>query len=74
MNRCYADICPAYIRKTEILEHIAELMDISAATIYSEFKRTLSYEEYTSGRFIKYSVERAINREIELATKRIKGK
>lgn len=49
MSHCAADICPAYICKTENLEHIAKLMGISTATIYSEFKRTLSYEEYTSG-------------------------
>ena len=47
-----------------ILE-IAEVLGVSHATIYNELKKHLSVEEY--------SAERAMNKEIDLMKKKLKG-
>ena len=45
--------------------YIAKMFQLSPATIYRELKYVLTEKEYEGRQFVKYSVERAINKDIE---------
>ncbi|WP_161907970.1 hypothetical protein [Emergencia sp. 1XD21-10] len=53
-----------YLKEGYMVPRIAEKMGVSAQAIYGEIKKTLTEEEYRERRYVKYSAERAIAKEI----------